>query len=239
MAISSSTDYVINRSNIIIEALQMCGVLADGEFPHSDQILSCARTLNLIAKAWQADGLQVWKRKTGSIPLVVDQVTYTMGDGGNFADRPLRILSAWRHHDSSEVDTDITILSDQEYHLLSNKNQSGQVVSCFYEPLWPQGKLHVWQPASSTGYTLKFRYHVPFADFDEETDDPDFPQEWMLALTMALAVKIAPKYGVPRQERELLMADAMAEKERVLSWDTEGMSVFLRPSEYQYGHGAK
>ena len=63
MATSGSFDFVVNRDDLIEEALQQCGKLGDHESPTSDQLTSCSRTLNMLIKAWNAEGLKLWANK--------------------------------------------------------------------------------------------------------------------------------------------------------------------------------
>lgn len=55
MATSGSIDFLVSRDDIITEALELCGVLGEGEAPNDDQIISTSRTLNMLVKAIQAD----------------------------------------------------------------------------------------------------------------------------------------------------------------------------------------
>lgn len=60
MTISNSIDFTVTRDDIITEALEQLGVLGEGEIPTAAQITSANRTLNMIIKAWQADGLNLF-----------------------------------------------------------------------------------------------------------------------------------------------------------------------------------
>lgn len=60
MAVSNSIDFTVTRDDIITEALELLGVLGEGESPNSDQISSMSRTLNSLIKAWQADELNLF-----------------------------------------------------------------------------------------------------------------------------------------------------------------------------------
>ena len=53
MALSGSFDFTMTRDNAIQEALELLGVLGEGESPTADQLTSCSRTLNLMLKHWQ------------------------------------------------------------------------------------------------------------------------------------------------------------------------------------------
>ena len=56
MTTSGSYDFSINRDQIIEGALRLCGVIAQGETPSATQITEGSRMLNLMVKAWEADG---------------------------------------------------------------------------------------------------------------------------------------------------------------------------------------
>lgn len=53
MALSGSIDFTINRDQCIQYALEVLGVLGEGETPTENQLTSDAVTLNLMLKSWQ------------------------------------------------------------------------------------------------------------------------------------------------------------------------------------------
>lgn len=53
MATSGSVNYTVTRDDIITEALEQIGVLAEGESPSANQLTSSARTLNMLVKSLQ------------------------------------------------------------------------------------------------------------------------------------------------------------------------------------------
>lgn len=63
MATSGSIDFIVTRDDIITEALELLGVLGEGESPTAAQLTSSARTLNMLIKNWQADGLNLFAVK--------------------------------------------------------------------------------------------------------------------------------------------------------------------------------
>lgn len=85
MATSGSVNYVVNRDEIITEALQLVGVLGEGESPTASQLTDCARTLNMLAKAWSNKGLKAWLSEEVILFPVKNQNEYTFAVTG--ADR--------------------------------------------------------------------------------------------------------------------------------------------------------
>lgn len=53
MATSGSANFSVTRDDIITEALEILGVLGEGQAPNADQLSSSARTLNMMVKGWQ------------------------------------------------------------------------------------------------------------------------------------------------------------------------------------------
>jgi len=60
MATSGVSAYASSTLEIITEALELLGVIGEGESPTTAQITSMKRTLNNLCKAWQADGLNIF-----------------------------------------------------------------------------------------------------------------------------------------------------------------------------------
>ena len=60
MAVSASFDFTLNRDQIIEEAMEVIGVIITGGSASSDEITSCSKKLNMMLKAWQAEGIGLW-----------------------------------------------------------------------------------------------------------------------------------------------------------------------------------
>ncbi|MBT8449024.1 MAG: hypothetical protein KJO69_05010, partial [Gammaproteobacteria bacterium] len=79
MATSNSSNYTLNRDEIIRLAYGDIGVGAEGEPLEAELIEIASKRLNLMLKAWSAHGLKLWKRKEKSITLVASQASYSLG----------------------------------------------------------------------------------------------------------------------------------------------------------------
>lgn len=309
MALSSSSNYTVDRDTLIRSALELCHVAVEGQPLQSEQITVASRTLNMMIKAWVAYGLQVWKRKTYNLTLVEDQQAYVLGTnptrtcsvsgsgttatvtlemhgyavgesitiagavtdtdfngtftvatvsdhntftytaGGTVTGtetvtcvsnkgtdivRPERIISLNRK-DTSGNTVLMTNLTRDEYERLPNKSNSGTPVNYHYERALGVGSLYVWPVASATAvtdYTLDVVYQAPMEDVDTSTDNLDFPQEWLEAITYGLAERLAPRYGVTEQERYLLKKEAKAARDLAKDYDWEEGSVYFGKDEY-------
>lgn len=81
MSTSGQTNFTVNAREIIVEALELLGVLGEGEEPTEDQIKSSMRTLNMIVKTWQADGMNIFAVKKTYLFLNRGQKQYELNSG--------------------------------------------------------------------------------------------------------------------------------------------------------------
>lgn len=238
MTTSNSTDFSITRDNIIKGALRLVGALGVGEDPTTAQITESSETLNLMVKAWQADGMPLWARTSYTLPLTLGTKSYTIGSGQTInIPKPLKITQAILHDTSSNVDIPMRIITRDEYLRLGNKTISGQPIQIYYEPGRDSGVLSIFPPADATSVLYKqiqFTYQKPFEDFDASTDTPDFPQEWYEAIKYGLATRLAGEYGITIEDRNQLLKEAMSIKEGALSFGTEEGSFWITPDYRKY-----
>jgi len=67
----------------------------------------------------------------------------------------------------------------------------------------------IWfYPTPSEAYTAKYTYRRRLYDFDNASDNPDFPQTYALPLEKILAAEMAPFYHLPLEERMLINAES-------------------------------
>ena len=78
MPTSGSINLTATRDEIITEALELLGVLAEGDAPSAAQLTSCARTFNYMVKAFQADGLNLYALQQVYLFLQKTQSAYSM-----------------------------------------------------------------------------------------------------------------------------------------------------------------
>lgn len=80
MALSNTYTFTLTREQIINSALRKIGVLSEGQDPSDAQITDASEALNVMLKAFQADGLPLWYMKTGYIPPVSNTNVVLLGD---------------------------------------------------------------------------------------------------------------------------------------------------------------
>jgi len=232
MTTSNSSNFSVSRDDIIKRALRLIGAVAQGETPTRDQVTEGAVALNGLVKAWQADGMPLWAIKTYGMSMTAGTNSYNVGTGLTVnVDKPLKVMQAWLHDNTSNVDIPMRIITAQEYFMLGNKTTAGSPIQLYYEPLRDSGVMHIFPTPTSydqTNKTLYFLYQRPFEDFDASTDTPDFPQEWYDAITYGLATRLAPEYGVSIPDRKTLWQEMSIIKQEALNFGLEEGSMYFQ-----------
>ena len=148
--------------------------------------------------------------------------TYT-----NTGDTPRDIIVAYRR-DTSGLDTQVDTIGEVEYGNISDKDADGPPSQVFYRQGVDSGKLHVWPTDwADSGDKIILVGRVLPDDFDAASNNPDFPVEWSEAIVYNLADRLAPEYGVPIRERQMLKTEAEFYFNEMLGYDDENASVII------------
>jgi len=225
MSTSGTTSYSTTRDDIIKRALRLVGALAQGETPTPTQVTEAATALNGLVKAWAADGMPLWAITEMTLTLVAGQSVYTVSNP-----KPLKVLQAWNHNTTSNVDIPMRIITQAEYNILGNKTSAGNPIQVYYSPNRDNGDFHLF-PVPTTveqvANTLHYVCQIPFQDFNASTDAPDFPQEWYDAVTYGLATRLAPEYGLDIPSRKTLWQEMTIIKQDALNFGLEEGSLYF------------
>ena len=211
----------------------MIGAISAVQTPTSEETTAASNSLNLMLKAWQADGLQLWQTDTITISPPTANTDYIFGDGTYTSYKPTDILDVYRAETASDTWVELIRLSRNDFNTLSDHDTTGTPVNFYYNNDKDEGTLSIWPIADSNfiaNSTLKVLLTKPFDDMTSANHDLAFPQEWELAIVYGLAVILAPEYGVSISDRKMLRAEAEIEKQRVMDWDMEHTSVFFTPN---------
>jgi hypothetical protein len=85
LATSGSTDFTLNRDEIIREALDLIGVMGISQDLSNADLESCNRSLNNLIKAWQAQGIHLWSEQEATVFLDTTSESYTLSSTGDHA----------------------------------------------------------------------------------------------------------------------------------------------------------
>jgi hypothetical protein len=207
MATSGDTIYELTRDNIIAAAMRKCGALSKGQSPDSEDLTNGMQALNALMASWQGLGLTIWKQTELTVTLTTSQRDYTIGIGQTTnLNYPLYIETAWLFTTATGDKRELDIRSRSDFQQL-NSSTTGTPTAVSYIPQVNKGFLSVWPKPDSTAssaYTIRLITKTVFEGFNSASETPDFPQEYQLALIYGLAVLIAPEFGVPLADRDML-----------------------------------
>lgn len=220
MTTSNQTIYQLTRDDIIKGALRKLGRLAKGQTPDTEDYTNAQQSLNAIIAEYTTIGMQLWSRTDYTLTLVAGQKAYTMGIGQTInIPFPFKLLSVTLNN-TGGGNIEVFPIAKQDFDLLTITS-TGTPVNYTYQPFINYGTLTVWPTPDASviaNYTCVLTYQKQLQGFTTGTETPDFPQEWQNALIYALALDLAPEYGVPlmdisqleKQADKHLMMAAMA-----------------------------
>jgi hypothetical protein len=240
MATTGTYTYNITGEDLIEDALRLLGVLEEGGTISTAQITDSLPAFEMYLKSMTKYGLNLW-----TINSQGEQITLVDGTSSYKTTNPaIKILECY-YRDSDGNDSTMIPLTRQEYWNLADKDQSGQPTQYFFDPKddatdTSSNTIYVWPvPDSSFADDLYVVYQTYIQDASADTTTADehinVPSEWMETIKYGLATRLAPMYGYPVQERNLLNQEYMLMLKENLDWDTEQESIYLRP-EAGYGN---
>lgn len=139
--------------------------------------------------------------------------------------RPLKALDARRQN---ENDVQIDVISRDEYFTLPTKDSQGQVNQIYYDPQLETGRLYIWPVGSSAIDRVQITFMMPIEDMDSSNINPDFPQEWLLALKFGIASLLGPEYGIALDRQVYIDNRASQFLMAVSEFDEEYSSVYFQ-----------
>lgn len=224
-----TTSFAVTRDDLIKASLRTLGVIGQGDVPTASEVTDIAQALNIMIKSWMVDGLPLWGVTELLVPMVVGKQSYTLGPTGDVVTsyRPLRLVDAFIRT-SDNHDTNLQIISRQEYNLQGDKGNGSIPNQVYYDPQLSNGVLYVFPPATDTTRTIHLIIHRPLNDINLSSDGFDFPQEWYQALKWGLAAEIATEFGVPTDILQVVETKAVAYKEKMVDWSQEEASTFFK-----------
>jgi hypothetical protein len=230
MSTSGITTFELSRDELVAAAIRKLAVNGDGVSPSTTQITNAAQALNAMLKTFQSYGMPLWAIKEYDVPMTLGTVKYNIGTGQTInTPMPLKVLQASLIK-ADGTDLPLIIETHYNYNLLPPASaSSGEPTQIMYEPLAKYGVLNVWPAPDNSTSVIRLTYQRPFEDFTTSTDTPDFPSYWTEALIYGLAVRLAPEYGVPIQDRGLLVKEAEMYKQIALDFGVEEGGFTISP----------
>lgn len=183
-------------ADIIRDALKLLGVLAAGEsLPSADQE-DGLNALNRMLGTWANERLLVHGTRRTEYTLTPSLSPHTIGTTGTFATtRPLRIDGASVIPVGSDSEQRVSILTDAQYRAIPDKTLTDALPhKLWVEQTFPNAKLWLYPVPTSAGRLVLHTWSRISAF--TASDSVSLPDGYEDALIHALALRIAPGYGV-------------------------------------------
>jgi hypothetical protein len=207
-------------------------VLPSGGTPSANQIADANDALNALIKAFHADGMPLWKITSYTFTVTSGTASYTIGPSQTLNTvQPLKVLQGFYTLTGGD-NTPLNVYNRYDFMNLPQDNSSGTPVNLYYQPLRTTGVIQLWPTPDDSTTEITIHYQAPFEDMTTSTDDFDFPPYWIQALIYNLAWALAPEYGIPPADRNLIAGEAKFWKDQALSYGSEEGSLFLQPRKY-------
>jgi hypothetical protein len=231
MATSGITTNQLTRNQFIEAALRTLGVLAIDQTPSTTEYTNALVKLNALIGELRVRGLLVWQRTSYTMALTATN-TFNIGTGQTLnTPYPIHMLQAMRLDANTSTRIQMEIIADANYNLLPSSS-SGVPLQITYQPKMNMGVIKVWPTPdtySVSNVTILLTYLRPLEYFSASTDTADFPEEWVSPIIYGLAVRLAPEYGVPLEDRQLLLKEYNMYLENAENNAFEDASIFFQP----------
>jgi len=228
MATSGVFTWELNRDEIINAALRKIGVLGEGVSASATQITTGAEALNSMIMLFAVeDGLPLYRIVHTATAFVASTNTYSATYG-------LRVLQVLRKETASGSQIPLEPVSRYEFNQL-NTSTTGLPNTYFVDNNIETPVVTVWPTPTATeaaSHSIVIVHQKEVDSFDADVDTPAFPAYWSDALIYGLASRLAPEYGVPLEDRRVLMAEANAYKRAAMDYNEEFGSLYIQPAEH-------
>jgi hypothetical protein len=192
-------NFATTQTDIIEGALILVNGVYEGQPMSAFQEQQGLQTLNQVIKAWQNRNVFFWTEKTEEVTLATGDERYALETDPKF----LSITKAY-FRDVNNDDCQIDRLSWADFQDIVSKTDTGEPTCITVDP--STDELVVWPipTATENGKKLFLLGITALRDFESSSTSGIIPANWELALKYALAVELAPLYGVELQERNYL-----------------------------------
>ena len=120
MTTSGLNAFNLDLSELVEEAFERCGQ----ELRTGYDLRTARRSLNILTIEWSNRGINLWTIEQGSFPLVTGQIAYPIpSDTIDLLDQVIRTGSG-----STQVDINITRISESTYSTIPTKNAQGRPI---------------------------------------------------------------------------------------------------------------
>ncbi len=225
-----NSDANITRLKLIKRAFRRIGI----SLPNNNDVANAVELLNDKIKEVDVGGRWLWciSNTPSTLTLITNQRSYAAGSGASLIATNILELERVELVNGTSL-TPLTIFGKTESIETVLRENTGVPAGVFLEktPSMASQKMHFFQTPNAA-MSIQYYYRRRLYDFDNPTDNPDFPQEWAQKLVKMLSYEMAPEYGIPLQEREILKSERDEALRGGLSSNTESGDTYTETTVY-------
>lgn len=197
------TDFDFNqtRNEIIARAMRMVGAIGLGQTLSAEQLDQGIIALNSVVKEWQTRHIFLWTMEMRTESFIASQDDATL-------DNDVLALDKAFYVDASGDHVMLQIVSFRDYQAIPDKDYESQYptqIACDYGKSTPTIYLY---PVPNAALDIKLFVVKRLQDMDAAAGNADIPQQFLEALTYALADALSDEYPIPLPEKQRLKAKA-------------------------------
>jgi len=154
----------------------------------------------------------------------------------NNVQRPLRITHGRRQSKIGLSQVPTFDMSRNDYNDLTTRGiAKGLMVQHQYEPILTNGELRLWPTPNNVDFLWRFTYINPLQIVVNNSDNLDFPDEFILALKWNLAAELIDENRNDLRERAYITAKADAYLDKAKAFDRSKAPIRFRPNMRRMG----
>ena len=188
---------VYTAGDQINRALRLLGVLAEGETPSAAMSQDALMALNQLIDSWNTERLSVFSTQDQVFTWPASILSRTLGPTGNFVgNRPVLLDDATYFKAPSGVSYGIKFINQQQYNGIAVKTVTSTFPQVMFTNMtFPDIEMYVYPRP-----TQDLEWH--FISVEELTQPANlttvlyYPPGYLRAFTYALAMEIAPEFGI-------------------------------------------
>lgn len=186
MPVSGDATYSMTALDMVTNAMLKLGLLSSGEAPSGAELEDGITALNLMLKAWQVRGCDLWREDDRSVTIAANTTPTALSAdirqvyGARFVSGTYeRELGQWER---------------SQYLSLPVKSATGDPSVFYVSRQRDASNLYVW-PVPTTNSTLKIDCERIVDTVEAGTDELDIPQHAFSAVAWNLAAEIIPLFN--------------------------------------------
>lgn len=211
-------DFSQTRNQIVLRALRLCGVLAQGNDATGEQMSEGAQALESLVKFLQSKNVFLWTLEDRTLTTVASDGEYDLATG-------LLNVSFAHIKDANGESTPLPLVTDEAWARIKFPANTGKPTTAMVElRAQPTIKLN---PVPDGVYTVYYKAIRKMQDFDTALGTPEAPQRWYDPLCYMLAANLADEYQLPLDKCNYL-------RQRAESMESAASKAELDPADALY-----